>query len=266
MGSATPTSRVPSARSKSNRGPQGSLRAFGFPAGSSEALGNSAFAAPVSRHRSGKSAFGLDEDSGGAENVSGEFMRRLRRIALVAVVWGTAASTLMASTPHFVCRCPDGSVKPFCLGPVFNASGCCCGGDTCCCSTKSGGGCCSKGGSSGGQAVKRTSCCSQAPEHKDHSKPGTDGSGGAQRAGSKAGEGHAISSRCCQKAVAQQETQSVTPLQAKINESLNTSLVLFPATLLVQAVPSATSGQTVWEVFRLPPPTDLVTVLQRLTI
>jgi hypothetical protein len=48
------------------------------------------------------------------------------RAALVANVWVTAAMTLVAGVPHFDCRCPDGSVKPFGLGALSRLAGCCC--------------------------------------------------------------------------------------------------------------------------------------------
>jgi hypothetical protein len=54
-------------------------------------------------------------------------MRRIGRTALVANVWTTAVLTLVAGLPHFECRCPDGTVKPFGLGLLSRAAGCCCG-------------------------------------------------------------------------------------------------------------------------------------------
>src|SRR5947209_9321824 len=67
-------------------------------------------------------------------------MVRARSTASVGLVWLTAAMTVVAGTPHFACRCPDGHVKPFCLGLASKTTGCCCG--SACCSGSRGGKCC----------------------------------------------------------------------------------------------------------------------------
>jgi hypothetical protein len=48
-----------------------------------------------------------------------------------AAIGLTAITTLIAATPHFDCRCPDGRIKPFCLSVLFGASQCCCEGACC---------------------------------------------------------------------------------------------------------------------------------------
>src|SRR5215475_7170923 len=58
-------------------------------------------------------------------------MKIVRKTALVGQVWLTAAMTLIAGVPHFSCRCPDGHVKPFCLGLAPGGRACC---DRPCCS------------------------------------------------------------------------------------------------------------------------------------
>src|SRR5262245_60186384 len=58
-------------------------------------------------------------------------MAALGKKARVAHVWLTALLTLFAGLPRVQCRCPDGRVKPFCLGPCVRADGspgCCCAG------------------------------------------------------------------------------------------------------------------------------------------
>src|SRR5262245_32525650 len=52
-------------------------------------------------------------------------MKLSRSIALATVVWTTAAMSLVAGFPHLVCRCPDGRVKPYCLGFLQGTSSCC---------------------------------------------------------------------------------------------------------------------------------------------
>lgn len=49
-----------------------------------------------------------------------------RKTTLAGLTWLTAAMTLVAGLPHFVCRCPDGTLKPFCLGWDINLPGGCC--------------------------------------------------------------------------------------------------------------------------------------------
>src|SRR5687767_4870311 len=43
------------------------------------------------------------------------------------LVWATAATTLLASTPHVRCRCPDGSLKPVCFSFLTSTTSNCCG-------------------------------------------------------------------------------------------------------------------------------------------
>ena len=63
-------------------------------------------------------------------------MATWRRMFLVAHVWLTAFMTLIVSTPHFDCRCPDGRIKPFCLALLTGKTGCCC--ESSCCSVSIG--------------------------------------------------------------------------------------------------------------------------------
>lgn len=55
-----------------------------------------------------------------------------RSLSLIALV--TAITTLVAGVPHFVCRCPNGTIKPFCLGCETKQPHSCC--DVEVCSTK----------------------------------------------------------------------------------------------------------------------------------
>src|SRR5438552_288534 len=87
-------------------------------------------------------------------------MRRFRKMVTAILVWATAASSLIGSTPHIVCRCPDGTVKQFCSGQASPESSCCCNGH-CCSSPSDGGGGCCKVGSPGGQEEQKAPCCDQ---------------------------------------------------------------------------------------------------------
>lgn len=52
-----------------------------------------------------------------------------RSSSLIALV--TAITTLVAGVPHFVCRCPNGTIKPFCLGCETKKTRSCCETDLC---------------------------------------------------------------------------------------------------------------------------------------
>ena len=191
-------------------------------------------------------------------------MRRLRKTATALLVWVTAASALVASTPHFVCRCPDGTVKQFCFGSTSGDSPCCCGGGKCCSSSNSS--CCKKSAS----ASKRKSSC-QKQESKNGSEPGTccNPGGTAKAAGRGVGtrpEGLAIGRICCQKTLAQQVDRVLVRPEAQSNTQNQMVVSVLPMEDFGHIVALAVSGNTVWQVTRLPPPTDLVTLLQHLTI
>jgi hypothetical protein len=48
-------------------------------------------------------------------------------VARHLLVWVTAATSLLAGTPHVSCRCPDGSQKPVCFAFLTSATSACCG-------------------------------------------------------------------------------------------------------------------------------------------
>jgi hypothetical protein len=161
--------------------------------------------------------------------------------------WLTAVMTLVASLPHFQCQCPNGSVKPFCFGVFCSSSGCCCG-DVC-----SGGPKDSQCNSKATPARKgRAPCCCAHPISKAQPKS-SDGP-------------PCIEGRGCQKSLAQQ--QPFAPLApTKGVHGLGTA----DQTLLSAAIPtplgSARPG-TEMSVLHLavPPPSDLVILLQRFLI
>lgn len=51
--------------------------------------------------------------------------RHVRQLYLTLLVWSTSFTTLLATSPHLDCICPDGSKKPFCLRFVLGESMCC---------------------------------------------------------------------------------------------------------------------------------------------
>lgn len=185
-------------------------------------------------------------------------MRRLRRAALGFVVWLTAVSTLLGNVPHFVCHCPDGTVKSFCFGSapadstVKNQFKCCCGG-ACCSQTQVSEGCC--------RAVETPAasyCCQNSDNDSRNADPEDD---------SPPFKGPSFSRTSCQKTLAMPDDGALIRPGAKANLNLP-SYFAFLAISMPGAVLSlcpARSNQD-WRVSCLPPPTDLVTVLQRLTI
>lgn len=61
-------------------------------------------------------------------------MKTIKKLLLTYCILLTASMTVVAGMPHFLCVCPDGSIKPFCPGPTVRSSfapACCCGGACC---------------------------------------------------------------------------------------------------------------------------------------
>jgi hypothetical protein len=168
-------------------------------------------------------------------------MHRLRRTALVAGVWLTAAMTVVADVPYSVCRCPEGWVKLFCRGPAVQA-GCCCDGK--CCASPPG-----NGSAADPQAVEATCCCRRT-------------AGLGQDLSSA--RGSSLQSNCCTQTLIRTEILASAPEKSSADEDLIAASPLAaeaagPCLPVVSKRPS-------WQVYRLPPPTDLVTVLQRLLL
>jgi hypothetical protein len=179
-------------------------------------------------------------------------MRRFRKIAGVMMVWATAATTLLASTPHFDCRCPDGSIKRYCFSAASGESSCCCSGT--CSKAYDGKSCCRKQSSSRQSTAKHACCCKQ-----DKSQSSSVASG------SKPRKGPAVRGACCQKALANLEAQSSVRVTTVIDEATLAHLFVLPA-MEIECVSTTAPSRTIWQVHWLPPPTDLVTTLHRLVI
>ncbi len=172
-------------------------------------------------------------------------MRHVRKTGLTLLVGLTAVSTLIAGTPHFSCRCPNGQVKLFCLSAPSQASGCCCGAA-----------CCAVPNESTEQSSEpcdstaepaRCCCCahkSTQQEHKSSEPPVS-----VQRTG-------------CVRTFVQAE-QSVSESKVVDLGSFDWAPLL---TLHVCTVPNLERASTGWQAERGPPPPDLVTVLRRLLI
>src|SRR4051812_29335970 len=89
--------------------------------------------------------------------VEGEFMQRIRKVAMVGLVWAMASSMLLASTPYYVCHCPDGTTKTHFVGSVSPDSSCC--SSNCCSVGTKEKACCH---ASKKKPVVKSTCCSKA--------------------------------------------------------------------------------------------------------
>lgn len=171
-------------------------------------------------------------------------MQRFRRLATIALVWATASSTLLASTPYYVCRCPDGTIKFHFVGTVSP--------DSSCCSTN----CCAVG-------AKEKPCC-QAAKKKQAAKP-TDGIRTKDTQTFNKDGGPAIGQIPCQKTLVQPDERAVCRME--IRSDSEAQVVILPVEIAAHFdLIGADAESTVWRIDKTPPPTDLITVLQRLTV
>ena len=191
-------------------------------------------------------------------------MRHLRKTAMSMMVWMTAASTLIGSTSHTVCQCPDGTVKLFCGGTASAESSCCCGAK--CCSSKNGGsGCCCKPASSK-QTGGKPSCCGKKSDKPTASEPSSNGCGKGARTAPNVAEGPTVGGTCCQKTLVQADGPSLSRPETKPTEGSPSDSLLFSLAPTGHFVLATIAEKTGWRVDHPPPPTDLITVLQHITI
>lgn len=172
-------------------------------------------------------------------------MRRLRKLTGLFIVLATATSTLLASTPHYDCLCPDGSIRRFCFRSAS--------GEESCCGVAS---CCSKESSSDEQP--KPSCCGKQSKPKIK---GTSFAGQSPR--SKAVNEPSFRGTCCQRILAVPEAQASFRTPEVVDQ---TPFVLLAVADAEYLFPTTIQCQLIWQIHTLPPPTDLVTTLQRLVI
>lgn len=175
-------------------------------------------------------------------------MRHCRRALRAAVICATAVMTLIVGMPHFVCRCPNGSVKPFCFGVSTDGTGCCCGSS--CCSAQAGGRCC---------------CCENGCASEPGQAQASAGCHGKNQGNSSQPTFHS-SGNCCTKTLAQPEDSTNPPVRTEVAQD-STPLPFHHATgssahLLLPEV----HCQIAWELHFTGPPTDLVITLQHFLI
>lgn len=176
----------------------------------------------------------------------GEIMKRFRKIATFVLVWATASSTLIAATPYYVCRCPDGTIKTHFIDAVAPESSCC--SSNCCAASP-----------------KEKPCC-QAAKKKQVVKPARDTKPSAGHRQDYGANGPSISQVPCQKTLVQPEGRSICRVEANPTETDLVVALLPPVLPGPSAMHEAEGGTALWRIDKAPPPTDLVTVFQRLTI
>ena len=175
----------------------------------------------------------------------GTFAKKAR----AARVWLTALLTLIAGSPRVQCRCPDGRLKPFCLAFLYRdaeGAGCCCGAK--------------------GQAASSGSCC-QAPGAP--STPEADCPCCAhccrQPAGEEPGAGR-LGAPCCAKTLTPSSDLALTPSATGAEADATSTAALSSPEPCGSPLPEE-RGLLAWQAHLLaPPPTDLLALLQRLTI
>ena len=174
-------------------------------------------------------------------------MRWVRKIAMIALVWATASSMLFAATPYYVCGCPDATIKMNGANSVSTQSSYC--SSSCCASEAKEKPCCR---ASKKKRAAKSSCCTLGADSL-RSTTNLDGS-------PTIGQTH------CQKTLIQPEQRSFCRLEVKPLEGANEAVVALACVADMNSSIATNAETTFWRMALIPPPSDLVTVLQRLTI
>jgi len=168
-------------------------------------------------------------------------MQRLRKVMTAGFVWVTALSTLIAGTPHFDCRCPNGDRKLFCLGFSLTGPGCC--GEQCCAAVVE-----EKSTPSADEFETACPLCSQ--KHAQPAGPSRDHSN--------------VSSTGCHRTWQQAASALVRTACDSADAVLAVAFVAVPAKMC--AVEPTNQIFQIELAHHGPPPTDLIIALQHLTI
>jgi hypothetical protein len=167
--------------------------------------------------------------------------------AYMGMIWLTAVMTLIAGFPHFECHCANGHVKPYCLS-ILNKTGCCCDGSCCSALPREGNENVTTQDSPSDQASEKSCCCQES----QRSFAGSPKEPSLERMG-------------CQKisVKAADAVPSVPKIVAQ--DSLGPSLQTPPPCVLLCPQDGVRGDQSAYFQW-LPPPTDLVIVLQHFLI
>ena len=182
-------------------------------------------------------------------------MRAIGKQVVSSLACLAALLTPLGGVPHFVCRCPNGQVKSFCLGIAAKKSrACCCGGA--CCSRKEGRKCCccccrTRDTGCAGRGPRATCCGGHQAPHGEGLLPG--GAVCAERP-------------CCLKTLVAAECLAVRPEKGTVSED-NWPPGDPAAPPAVACAPSAAPAFAASRLAHSPgPPADLITLLRRLVI
>lgn len=167
-------------------------------------------------------------------------MKRLRRIALVGIVWLTAATILVAGTPHLVCACPDGGAGNSCArcqsGSVKSALAKPCHPGARCC------------------------CCPTQPEPSPAPKPAQPGP-----AGKAAPEKVKLTAPTCVKALVRAKAFASSEAPTTAHKDLTATSLLLAADITT-CCHEAAGPEAAFPEGSQTPPTDLLCLCQRLLI
>jgi hypothetical protein len=178
-------------------------------------------------------------------------MAILGRMIWAGQVWLTALLALAANFPHFECRCPNGQVKPYCLGFCGKSSGCCCFRCGCGSAGRQGPRCCqARRAESHGNA--RRACCHGRHQSRPASELPSERSSVAERT-------------VCVKTLAG-VSAFVRAAVPTGGPGLIPAVPLCPHGFRAGVSLPATHGPFRWQIHSPAPPADLVTVLQRLLL
>lgn len=154
--------------------------------------------------------------------------------------------TLGGGLPHVRCRCPSGRLKPFCLAFLFHSSSACC-----CAAETASGGCCHAAEASAPEDDEVPSCCA----HSCCAVP----------TGRTAEDTTRIGATCCSRELAPSDeyTASVAPEAVGGEWDWTPHLPAVGSAFLLTDFRGVSDSLAY---LPAPPPPDLFTVLQRLTI
>jgi hypothetical protein len=177
---------------------------------------------------------------------------------VVALVWLTAASTLLAGLPRFECACPAAQPGPASPDVKAKATGCCC--------------CAPEAGERGDQHP----CCQHEGQETCPDSPkragavsgqAPSGLHGPQAATSPTGSPELTQARCAKTPLA--PSRAVTAAVSKTHSGgWQAPELLAPTGACPVAAPSscAAPSRHPWLTSHVPPPTDLVVTLQHFLI
>lgn len=171
--------------------------------------------------------------------IAGDPMYRFGRIATILVVWTTTASMLVASVPHYICRCPNGNTHVQFFG-----------GEASCCSAR----CC-------GSAPKERACCRGKKSGKTVCNVAAKRSTAPRNLDGQL----LIGATECQKSLVCSDHPTV--VRENVTSPVGDQFALsLPADRFDVAVADAHARPHTLPIDIVRPPTDLVSTFQRLTI